>query len=107
MTGGISSGVAYFGINDGSSDPPGICARAFELPESLSKPNSVSNVLPAVYFTNVRRETFIFSPYSIGTYARTKDGRFRHSVRVLHLPHPVRRTDPFNCNLAPGVNDVR
>jgi hypothetical protein len=46
------------------------------MPESLSKPNSVSSVLPAVYFANVRRETFIVSPYLVGTYVRTKDGRF-------------------------------
>ena len=29
------------------------------MPVNLSKQNSVSSVLPAVYFTNVRRETFI------------------------------------------------
>jgi hypothetical protein len=60
MTGGISSGVWYFGIPSGCKDPPGICAIASAIPRFLNE-NSVSSVLPAVYFTNMRREIFILA----------------------------------------------
>jgi hypothetical protein len=59
MTGGMSSGVWYFGIVVGLSEPPGICAIAFAMPDPLSKPNSVSMVPPAVYLRNVRRVIMI------------------------------------------------
>ena len=59
MTGGMSSGVWYFGIAVGSSEPPGICAIAFAMPVSVLKPNSVSVVPPAVYLRNVRRVIMI------------------------------------------------
>jgi len=61
ITGGISSGVAYFGIARGSSVPPGI-ASAIALrspPTPVAK--SVKVVAP-VYLRNVRLEIMTVSP---------------------------------------------
>ena len=62
MTGGISSGVANFGIAAGSSVPPATCAIALRNPPTPVA-NSV-NVMPPVYFRNVLLEIMTVSPWN-------------------------------------------